>query len=207
MWSCRHPTSDVALGGNNHWAWNHHMRFFPFVKHTAEAVTYSIQPKLQHKFQAPSHIGPVYSRTEAWIHPSCHHEHTLTRSIHRARDKALWKHKDNLSVKQMSWPFQVSKACNMRQVNTTSVTWNQMVELFQKRRRHCSAQAGTYISCPWYILTLHDLTSTRRGKKQNPSICKNTFLQYLPAQVQGISTWAYLYAHDSLTPTSPQKDF
>lgn len=137
MWSCRHPASDVALGGNtNHWARNHHMRYFPLVKHTAEVVTYSIQPKLQHSFQAPSHTGPVYSRTEAWIHPSCHHEHTLTRSTRRARDKALWKHKDNLSVSQMSWPSQVSKACNMRHVHTPSVTRKQMVELFQKRRRY-----------------------------------------------------------------------
>lgn len=68
---------------HSHWAWNHLMCYFPLVKHTTKVVTYSIQPKLQNKFQAPSHTGPVYSRTEAWIHPSCHHEHMLTRSIHR----------------------------------------------------------------------------------------------------------------------------
>lgn len=112
-------------------------------KTPAEVVTYSIQPKLQHKFQAPSHTGPVYSRTEAWIHPNCHHEHTLTQSIHRARDKALWKHKDNLSVSQRSWSSQVSKVCNMRHVNTSSVSWKQMVELVQKRRRSPRAQVHT----------------------------------------------------------------
>lgn len=142
---------------HNHWARNHGVCYFPLVKDVAKVVTYSIQPKLQHKFQAPSHTGAVYSRTEAWIHPSCHHEHMLTQSIHRARDKALWKHKDNLSVNQRSWSSQVSKVCNMRHINIPSVTWKQMVDLekreirekrkilfSQKRWRPCSAQAGTY---------------------------------------------------------------
>lgn len=204
MWSCRHPTSDVALGGNtNHWARNHHMRYFPLVKHTAKVVTYSMQPKLQHKFQAPSHTGPVYSRTEAWIHPSCHHEHTLTQSIHRARDKALWKHKDNLSVNQMSWPSQASKACDMRHVNTPSVTWKQMVELFQKKRRHCSAQAGTYTphalgtsSCLMISPTVGEGRNRTQGFVENPyNICQsNPSVKHFHLRTS-ICTW---FTHSNL---------
>lgn len=165
---------------HNRWAWNRHVLYFPVIKHTAKVVTYSIQPKLQHKFQAPSHTRPVYSRTEAWIHPSCHHEHMLTRSTHRARDKALWKHKDNLSINQRSWSSQVSKVCNMRHVNTPSVTWKRVVELFQKRKRSHSAQSGTYTPSSWYILMPHNFTCSRKGKKQNPRVCRNTSLQHLP---------------------------
>lgn len=44
---------------------NHRTRYFPLVQHVSKAVASCIKPKLQQKFQAPSHIGPVYSSTEA----------------------------------------------------------------------------------------------------------------------------------------------
>lgn len=164
---------------HNHWAWNHHMHYFPLAKHSAKVVTYSIQPKLQHKFQAPSHSSPVYSRREAWIHPSCHHEHTLTQSIHKARNKALWKHKDNVSVNQMSWLSQVSEVCNMRHVNTPChLKINAGIVSGKEKTSQCTSRyiCSMLLVCPM----LHDLICSRRGKKQNSRVCRNTFLQYLP---------------------------
>ena len=82
------------------WAWNHRVRYFPLVKHASKVVTSSIQPKLQHKLQAPSHTGPVYSRTEAWIHPSCHCEDTLTPKCTHSKGQSPLKTEGGQSISQ-----------------------------------------------------------------------------------------------------------
>lgn len=53
----------------------------------------------------------------------------------------------------------------MKHVNTPSVTWKQMVELFQKRR-YRSTQAGTYIPCSWYSLMISAAVGEGRNRTQ-----------------------------------------